>query len=135
MVTIWDKARCNGLTEENLVAFVDAMEETLAQSQRLNFLRWPILNSRVHQNPRALGSFEAEVETVRRFVKERLPWMDKRLGYTYVPSAISEVAVDMNQPYEVFTVSGLFCGNDLSGLRPGIYIVRQGQAARKMVVR
>ena len=135
MVTIWDKARCNGLTEENLVAFVDAMEETLAQSQRLNFLRWPILNSRVHQNPRALGSFEAEVETVRHFVKERLPWMDKRLGYTYVPSTISEVAVDMNQPYEVFTVSGLFCGNDLSRLRPGIYIVRQGQAARKMVVR
>ena len=135
MVTIWDKARCNGLTEENLVAFVDAMEETLARSQRLNFLRWPILNSRVHQNPRALGSFEAEVETVRRFVKERLPWMDKRLGYIYVPSAISEVVVDMNQPYEVFTVSGLFCGNDLSRLRPGIYIVRQGQAARKMVVR
>ena len=134
LLNIWDKARQSGLTEENLVAWIDHMEQKLAVSQRLNFLRWPILNQRVHQNPQALGSFEAEVEVVRRFVKERLRWMDRRIGYTYVPSAINGVAVDLTQPYEVYSVSGQACGHSLTGLRPGIYIIRQGQASRKIVV-
>ena len=134
MLNIWDKARQSGLTEENLVAWVDNMEQKLAVSQRLNFLRWPILNQRVHQNPKALGSFEAEVEVVRRFVKERLRWMDRRIGYTYVPSAINGIAVDLTKPYEVYAVSGQACGHSLTGLRPGIYIIRQGQASRKIVV-
>ena len=134
LINIWDKARQSGLTEENLVAWIDHMEQKLAVSQRLNFLRWPILNQRVHQNPQALGSFEAEVEVVRRFVKERLRWMDRRIGYTYVPSAINGVAVDLTQPYEVYSVSGQACGHSLTGLRPGIYIIRQGQASRKIVV-
>ena len=134
LLNIWDKARQSGLTEENLVAWIDHMEQKLAVSQRLNFLRWPILNQRVHQNPQALGSFEAEVEVVRRFVKERLRWMDRRIGYTYVPSAINGVAVDLTQPYEVYSVSGQVCGHSLTGLHPGIYIIRQGQASRKIVV-
>ena len=134
LLNIWDKARQSGLTEENLVAWIDHMEQKLAVSQRLNFLRWPILNQRVHQNPQALGSFEAEVEVVRRFVKERLRWMDRRIGYTYVPSAINGVAVDLTQPYEVYSVSGQACGHSLTGLRPGVYIIRQGQASRKIVV-
>ena len=134
LLNIWDKARQSGLTEENLVAWIDNMEQKLAVSQRLNFLRWPILNQRVHQNPQALGSFEAEVEVVRRFVKERLRWMDRRIGYTYVPSAINGIAVDLTQPYEVYAVSGQACGHSLTGLRPGIYIIRQGLASRKIVV-
>ena len=142
MLDIWDKARHADLTEESLVAYIDQMEADLDHSQRLNFLRWPILNKKVHQNARALGSFQAEVENVRRFMKERLKWMDKRLGYTFVPTGITEVSVessessiDLTQPYDVFSVSGQPCGHSLDALRPGIYIVRQGHATRKIVVR
>lgn len=135
MLDIWDKARHADLTEESLVAYIDQMEAYLDHSQRLNFLRWPILNKRVHQNPRALGSFSAEVENVRRFIKERLKWMDKRLDYTYVPSGITDISVDLQLPYDVFSVSGQPYGHSLEGLRPGIYIVRQGHATIKIVVR
>ena len=135
MLDIWDKARHADLTEESLVAYIDQMEAYLDHSQRLNFLRWPILNKRVHQNPRALGSFSAEVENVRRFIKERLKWMDKRLDYTYVPSGITDISVDFHLPYDVFSVSGQPYGHSLEGLRPGIYIVRQGHATKKMIVR
>lgn len=134
MLNIWDKARQSGLTEEHLVSWVDNMEQELDKSQRLNFLRWPILSQYVHQNPQALGSYGAEVEVVRRFLKERLRWMDRRLGYTYVPSAINSVSVDLTQPYDVYSVAGQACGHSLNGLRPGIYIIRQGQASRKIVV-
>ena len=135
MLDIWDKARHADLTEESLVAYIDQMEAYLDHSQHLNFLRWPILNKRVHQNPRALGSFSAEVENVRRFIKERLKWMDKRLDYTYVPSGITDVSVDLQLPYDVFSISGQPYGHSLEGLRPGIYIVRQGHATKKMIVR
>lgn len=133
LLDIWDKARRADLTEEHLVAFIDQMEAELAASQTLNFMRWPILNTKVHMNPKVWGSYAAEVENVRRFMKERLAWMDKRLGYTYVPSGIEEVEVDMNQPYEVFTLSGQACGQSLEGLKAGVYIVKQGQTTKKVV--
>lgn len=143
MVDIWDKARHADVTEESLVAYIDNMESELDHSQRLNFLRWPILNQCVHQNPRALGSFSAEVENVRRFMKERLKWMDRRLGYTYVPSSgiteatvnFTDSSVDLTQPYDVFSVSGQPYGHTLDGLRPGIYILRQGHATRKIMIK
>lgn len=135
MVDIWDEARHAELTEEHLVDWIDQMEAELDQSQKLNFMRWDIMNTKVHQNPKVWGSYKAEVQNVRRFIKERLLWMDKRLGYTYVPSAISQVAIDYTQPYEVFSSSGLSYGHSLSGLKAGVYIVRQGHAAKKVVVR
>lgn len=135
LLDIWDEARQSGLTEENLLAYIDRWTADLEQSQRLNFLRWPILNQRVHQNPAARGSFEAEVAVVRTFMKERIAWMDKKLGYTYKPNGISELRVDRTQPYQVFSLSGQPYGNSIDNLPSGIYIIRQGSAAQKIVVK
>ena len=133
LLEIWDQARRTHVTEESLVAYIDQMEEELEASQRLNFMRWPILNTKVHMNPKTWGSYKAEVENVRRFMKERLTWMDKRLGYTYDPSGIQEMEVDWDLPYEVYTLSGQSCGYSLDGLKAGIYIVKQGQSSTKIV--
>ena len=135
LLEIWDEARQSGLTEENLLAFIDRWAADLEQSQRLNFLRWPILNQRVHQNPAARGSFEAEMAVVRTFMKERIAWMDKKLGYTYKPNGISELRVDRSQPYQVYSLSGQPYGNSIDHLPSGIYIIRQGTAAQKIVVK
>ena len=132
MVEIWDEARQSGLTEDWLVGVVDSMEQALQHSQRLNFMRWPIMNTYVHQNPRLWGSYEAEVSNVRRFVRERIAWMDRRLGYTFVPRSVSSPYVDFSQPYNVYTLSGLPCDGPLEAQKPGIYIVRQGQSVRKV---
>jgi hypothetical protein len=134
MLQIWDEARQGGMTEEHLVDWIDTMESELQQSQRLNFMRWNIMNQRVHQNPKTWGSFTAEVQNVRRFMKERLAWMDKKLQYTYVPNAILDVSVDLAQPYQVFTLSGQPCGTSLDGLHAGIYLVRQGNITKKITV-
>ncbi|MBO4612281.1 MAG: CotH kinase family protein [Bacteroidaceae bacterium] len=135
MLEIWDEARQAGLTEENLVAFIDSLETELNQSQRLNFLRWKIMNTKVHQNPKLWGSYTAEVQNVRRFMKERLAWMDKKLQYTYVPNAIATVRVNTALPYRVFTIAGQPCGNSLNDLRPGVYIIHQGTTSQKVIVR
>jgi hypothetical protein len=135
MVEIWDEARQNGLNEENLVAYIDSLEEVLEQSQQLNFVRWPIMNTKVHQNPKIYGSYKAEVDNVRNFIKERLVWMDKRLGYVFTPNGISSARIDFDLPYQVFSLQGRACGRQLKGLAPGIYIVHQGQASKKVLVR
>ena len=133
MLEIWDEARQSGLTEENLVAYIDSLEAALEQSQRLNFLRWKIMNTKVHQNPKLWGSYTAEVQNVRRFMKERLAWMDKKLKYTYIPNGIADISLDYNQPYQVYSLSGRLCGTSLDGLRPGIYMVRQGATTKKIM--
>jgi hypothetical protein len=140
LYAIWDEVRQKGLTEESLSATIDAYAEELQQSQQLNFLRWPILNQNVHMNPQALGSYAAEVENVRKFLKERVAWIDKKFGYTYV-SAIEGVtehtsaAIDGNLPYVVFSLSGQLAGHDMNALPQGIYIVRQGQTTRRITIK
>jgi hypothetical protein len=131
---IWGQARENGLTEENLLQFVNDMETKLQASQQLNFKRWPIMNEYVHQNPRIWGSYEAEVENVRNYIKNRLVWMDNRIGYTYVPSGIESAEIDAAKPFEVFNVSGVNMGNSTEGLRQGVYVIKQGGNTKKVVI-
>ena len=136
MLSIWDEARQSGLTAEYMTEYINMWEEKLQQSQRLNFLRWPIMNQYVHQNPTLWGSYTAEVQNVRRFMKERFAWMDKRLNYTYIPSDVSFQSVTPdNQPTFIYSLSGQLMGSSLNGLPAGTYIVRQGQHTQKVIVR
>lgn len=74
------------ITKEALVGVTDHYASEIDQSQRLNFMRWNILNTIVHQNPAALGSYVAEVDNVKNYLQDRIDWMDIKLGY--VPNAI-----------------------------------------------
>ena len=135
MLDIWDEARQSGLNEENLIPFIDRWAEELDQSQQLNFLRWPIMNQLVQKNFKIWGSYQAEVDNVKDFLKERFAWMDKKLGYTYKSNGIRALPLDKSQPYQVFSFSGQFCGNSIESLTPGIYFLRQESATQKIIVR
>lgn len=141
LLAIWDEARHNGIDQDHLVAYVDSMEEEIMQSQALNFIRWPIMNQYVHQNPKIWGSYAAEVENVRDFIRKRVEWMDNRLGYTYVPESISTISdsdpddIDFSRPYRIYSLSGQTLGADLNALPTGIYIVRQGHLVKKGQIR
>ena len=134
LLDIWDEARQSGLTKERLIEYVDSLEEELSESQALNFQRWPIMQTFVHQNPRIWGSYASEVQNVRRFINERVDWMDKKLNYTFIPSSIADTHIHYNEPYQVFSLSGSYCGSSLSGQPHGVYIVRQGAKAVKVII-
>lgn len=131
LIEIWDQARQDRINERYLIAYLDSLEEYLQQSQKLNFIRWPIMNDIIHKNPSVLGSYEAEVQNVRRYLRERLLWMDNRLGYTY-HDGIAAAELDPKQPMQVFNIMGQPCATDLKRLPKGIYIVRQGKTVRKI---
>ena len=135
MLEIWGKARGNGITEQHLLDFIDNMEKNLQESQELNFMRWPIMNELVHENATVWGSYAAEVENVRRFITERLTWMDNKLGYTYDSSGIIEATVDFAEPYQIYDLLGRSYAGSIRHLPKGLYIVKQGNKTKKIQVR
>lgn len=83
---LWAVARDScGMTPDAMVALVDSLSDRLYASQRLNFMRWPILGSYVHQNAFAYSTYEEEVAVVRKYVKDRFDFMDQKLKYGETP--------------------------------------------------
>ena len=79
---LWSEMRESGLfTEQEMLAYVDSTAQVLERSQRLNFMRWPILGQYVHCNPRVAGTYEGEVQYVRDFLTGRIAWFDNKLQY------------------------------------------------------
>jgi len=135
MLEIWGEARENGLTEQHLLDFIDNIEKKLQESQELNFMRWPMMNELVHENPQVWGSYAEEVEIVRRFITERLTWMDNKLGYTYNPSGIIEATVDFAKSYQIYDLLGRSYTGIIQHLPQGLYIIKQGNNTKKIQVR
>jgi hypothetical protein len=75
--------RNNGkLSEASLLQVIDDYAAKINQSQKLNFTKWNILNSQVHMNPQALGTYAAEVNSVKTYISNRIKWIDNKLNYT-----------------------------------------------------
>ena len=118
---LWAQLRRNGFTEESMLAYIDEQAELLDHSQQLNFLRWPILNQYVHQNPAARGSYQAEVENVRSYIRNRIPWMDRKLGF-------DATTLDMEAAEEDLPQTGkILIHGQLHILRNGVVYTPAGQ--------
>ena len=136
---IWDKARHNGIDAISLCAWIDSIANEIDRAQSLTFMRWNILNSKEHMNPVARGSFAAEVAYLKEFVTKRVEWMDKRLGYTYVPADPADVQSPTLQnqlPVAVWDVMGrmIYTGKEMPQLQPGMYIIQEnGKTEIKLI--
>ena len=76
LVELWDAALNEG-NLKNLTTYMEDTADLLNESQQLNFKRWRILDQYVHMNYQALGSYEAELGTVRNHIKTRLNTLDE----------------------------------------------------------
>ena len=83
LYNLWMDARAKKLTLEMMNHLVDSLATLLDQSQRLNFIRWPIMNSYVHMNPVVWGSYQNEVNNVKNYIVNRLTWMDQKMTSIY----------------------------------------------------
>jgi hypothetical protein len=80
------------ISKEVLQSVIDSCATLLADAQALNFKRWNIMNTKVHENPKIWGSYAAEVANVRNYAGLRLDWMDKKLAYTPSSGLSNEAA-------------------------------------------
>lgn len=139
ILSVWSKARRNGLTEDWLKDKVNEYAAELDQSQRLNFLRWPILDQIVHQNPMAFTTYTAACNAVKAFISPQMKHLDSVIGFD--PSTLEEeeedsvddiLSDDNDAPVQYFTTTGIPVDNPTT---PGIYIRRQGRLTQKIIIR
>jgi len=81
------------ISEEALLKVVDDYASELDQSQRLNFMRWNIMGSLVHLNPKVYDCYYDEVENVKSYISGRIKLIDNLLNYDDVPN---ETIVESN---------------------------------------
>ena len=158
---MWARVRYfNGINVEELQAYVDSVASELMESQALNFIRWPIMNKKVHQNPKLWGSYEAEVQNVKDYIARRIAWMDNKLRYDEEEFAsgiagsgtmvkpeihirgrrIYISGIPGGTPYNVFSTDGALEAQGTSGwegphLTPGIHIINVAGQSHKVLVR
>lgn len=143
LLEMWSATRSNGMSGESLCDFVDKWAAEMDASQRLNFMRWDILNTKVHQNPQASGSYEGEVAWVKNYLRERIAWLDNKIGYD--PSSVEKIGIETEElslsevaewrvynvgGQEVYSVDGVL---STTSLLPGIYIVKGVAADNRSV--
>ena len=76
LVDLWEAALNDG-DLKNIGSYMEETAVLLDESQELNFKRWKILDQWVHMNFQALGSYEAELGTVRNHINTRLTELDR----------------------------------------------------------
>jgi hypothetical protein len=145
---LWNEVRSEKLTQLSMLSLVDSLATLLNSSQKLNFIRWPIMNTLVHQNPVIWGSYQNEVNNVKNYISGRLTWMDTKLLSLYPgPQAtenptIGKLFVEHNilhiqgydHPlvYKIFSINGqILCSGSLpaggqcsESLQTGIFVVQ-----------
>lgn len=151
---IWSLARNDKeLTYEGLEKYIDKLASELDASQKLNFVRWPIMNEWVHQNPVLSGSYAGEVRRVKNYLKGRFPILDRLMKYDSTITGIkdTEITEDRLTPivngktislgddvtFDVYTADGrkVFSGTGSTPALPsGIYIVKAQAGVAKITL-
>ncbi len=151
---IWSLARNDKeLTYEGLEEYIDKLASELDASQKLNFVRWPIMNEWVHQNPVLSGSYAGEVRRVKNYLKGRFPILDRLMKYDSTITGIKDTEITEGKltpivngktislgddvTFDVYTADGrkVFSGTGSTPALPsGIYIVKAQAGVAKIML-
>lgn len=81
MKTYWKTLREGKLATENIVGIIDSLETLLQEPAARNFERWPVLGEHVWPNEFVGNTYYDEVEYLKRWVIERLAWIDQNMQF------------------------------------------------------
>ena len=74
---IWNIYMKDKVTKDILLKFINDKVEEINESQRLNFIRWDIFNTKVLLNPVLRKSFEEEVDYLKYYIQKRYDILDE----------------------------------------------------------
>lgn len=149
---VWSFARNDyGLTADTICAFIDKLGAEVNESQKLNFMRWPIMQEFIHENPRVPANYQAEIDYLKNYVRARFKRLDPLMNYNPRLSSITAPTVDtienltvsgncISLPegihYTIYTTDGrtMFTGEGISTPLPaGFYIVTTPTGGRSKI--
>ena len=134
---IWSDLRYNhNFNAEYFLAKIDEYAAQLDESQRLNFLRWPILNQSVQKDQAIFGSYEGELDNVRSYLTKRFTRLDSFFGLdesAAIGTVMPDEAADGDATPMLFDFQGRRV--DADNAAAGIYIRRCGDKVEKVLVK
>ena len=75
---LWKYVFENHLKDNYLITYIDELVKKINESQRLNFIRWKILDKVIKtRNPIIKFTYENEIIFLKKFVESRIRWMNK----------------------------------------------------------
>ncbi len=78
----WSQLRTNEFSGERIHRRIDELAQQLQEAQQRNFDRWGIMGDRVHANWYVGRTYKDEVTWMKRWIKDRLTWIDKQFVAT-----------------------------------------------------
>ena len=92
LCSIWAEMRdSEAFSTDSLWAFVDSLGVVMDESQKLNFTRWDNLGELLTLQQSAPGTYQGELDIVKNYLKERIRWIDRKLGYVTLPEKLDYV--------------------------------------------
>ncbi|MCH5328255.1 MAG: CotH kinase family protein [Coprobacter sp.] len=136
MSDIWSDLRHNGnFNAEYFIDKIDEYADILAESQELNFVRWPILNQSVQKSQKVFGSYKGEIDNIKSYLTDRFPKLDALIGLQdKKPVGIDNVTAEpVSGPSILYNLQGQPVTT--SHPAPGIYIRKTGSKVEKIIIR
>ena len=65
---------------DTLIGFMDDTVQEIYFSRELNFRRWTIMNQKISVGGIPMGSYEAEIECDKDFLREHIQWLNEQIG-------------------------------------------------------
>ena len=88
---VWQEMTNTVFTKEVIRDFIDEKVEEINESQKLNYMRWDVLNKKQFMEAVLRGSFEAEVDYLKEFVEDRFDVFGNIVDTATVESVLEEV--------------------------------------------
>ncbi|MCU0357819.1 MAG: CotH kinase family protein [Cyclobacteriaceae bacterium] len=108
----WEELRSTWLTNQYVMNKVDSIVNHLSEAQVRNYQRWPILGVYVWPNQYVAPTYALEIAWVKRWIEDRLFWMDTNkpgdcqlITSVEVPVLESQLAVYPNPFNEQVTIT------------------------------
>ncbi len=77
----WAQLRKSTFLEQNMIKTVDSLQQTLKEAQARNFNRWNILSIYVWPNLFIGGSYQAELDYLKDWIRKRIKFLDTYFNY------------------------------------------------------
>ncbi|MDR1516778.1 MAG: CotH kinase family protein [Dysgonamonadaceae bacterium] len=75
--SVWNEYKSEN---QHLLSYYEELRSELAESQKLNFRRWNIMNERVSVGGVPMGGFDKEVDCDIQFFKNHINWLETAIG-------------------------------------------------------
>lgn len=117
--------RQNVLKTENIHAWIDSMAIVFEEPQVRNYQKWPVLGTYLWPNPYIGSTYQQEVDYMKRWIRDRLAWMDGNLlilsNESNTGIISSSVAVVYPNPFSTHVFTEIFSDNSSRNARIELY--------------